>query len=141
MVRYAHMRAADLGIDVNFAQRLAEDTKFPDNHFDTVTAFLLFHEVNIQGSVDIIREAHRVLRPGGKFLAVDGSFLVNQPVKTAANRWRTWWTDQWNSEVFYIPYAEFDYAKEFRTAGLEVGSTPGPSYNGGREYIIGIKPT
>jgi ubiquinone/menaquinone biosynthesis C-methylase UbiE len=141
MVRYAHMRAADLGIDVNFAQRLAEDTKFPDDHFDIVTAFILFHEVTIEGAVDIIREAHRVLRPGGKFLAVDGSFLVKQPVKTAAHRWRTWWTDQWNSEVWYMPYDEYDFPKAFRAAGFNVGSTPGPMYSGGQEYIMGIKPT
>ena len=141
MVRYAHMRAADLGIDVHFAQRLAEDTKFPDNHFDIVTAFILFHEVTIDGANDIIREAHRVLRPGGKFLAIDGSFLVRQPRKTAYNRWRVWWTDQWNTEVHYIPYSEYDFPKAFRAAGFNVGSTKGPAYSGGQDYITGIKPT
>ena len=30
MIRYGHMRAVDLNVDVNFAQRLAEETKFPD---------------------------------------------------------------------------------------------------------------
>ena len=140
MVRYAHMRAADLGIDVNFAQRLAEDTKFPDNHFDIVTAFILFHEVTIDAANDIICEAHRVLRPGGKFLALDGSFLVRKPRKTAYNRWRTWWTDQWNSEVWYIPYAEYDFDSAFKRAGFNVGSTKGPRYSGGQDYIVGIKP-
>ena len=150
MVRYAHMRAADLGIDVHFAQRLAEDTKFPDNHFDIVTAQILFHEVTIDGANDIIRETHRVLRPGGKFLALDGSFLVRQPRKTAYNRWRVWWTDQWNTEVHYIPYSEYDFPKAFRAAGFNVGSTKGPQYSGGtshigyatsQDYIVGVKPT
>ena len=140
MVRYAHMRAADLGIDVHFAQRLAEDTKFPDNHFDIVTAFILFHEVSIDGANDIIREAHRVLRPGGKFLALDGSFLVRQPRKTAYNRWSDWWIGQWLTEVHYLPYIEYDFSKAFRTAGFNVGSTKGPKYLGSREYIVGIKP-
>ena len=140
MVRYAHMRAADLGIDVNFAQRLAEDTKFPDNHFDIVTAFILFHEVTIDAANEIIQEAHRVLRPGGKFLALDGSFLVRQPRKTAYNRWRTWWTDQWNSEVWYIPYAEYDFTTAYKRAGFTVGSAKGPQYSGGLDYIVGIKP-
>jgi ubiquinone/menaquinone biosynthesis C-methylase UbiE len=140
MVRYAHMRAADLGIDVHFAQRLAEDTKFPDNHFDIVTAQILFHEVTIDGANDIIRETHRVLRPGGKFLALDGSFLVRQPRKTAYNRWRVWWTDQWNTEVHYIPYSEYDFPKAFRAAGFNVGSTKGPAYSGSQDYIVGIKP-
>jgi len=140
MVRYAHMRAADLGIEVNFAQRLAEDTKFPDNHFDIVTAFILFHEVTIDAANEIIREAHRVLRPGGKFLALDGSFLVRQPRKTAYNRWRTWWTDQWNTEVWYIPYSEYNFDGAFKRAGFNVGSIRGPRYSGDQDYIIGIKP-
>lgn len=149
MVRYAHMRAADLGVDVNFAQRLAEDTKFPDNHFDIIIAQILFHEVSIAAANEIIREALRVLRPGGKFLALDGAFLVQQPRKTAYSRWRTWWTDQWNTEVHYIPYTEYDYPKAFRAAEFTVGSTNGPQYSGGtshigyatgQEYIVGIKP-
>ena len=141
MVRYAHMRAADLGIDVHFAQRLAEDTKFPDNHFDIVTAFLLFHEVSIDGANDIIREARRVLRPGGKFLALDAAFLVRQPPrKTAYNRWSDWWIGQWLTEVHYLPYVEYDFPKAFRTAGFNVGSTKGPMYLGGQDYIVGIKP-
>jgi len=149
MVRYAHMRSADLGIDVNFAQRLAEDTKFPDNHFDIVNAQILFHEVTIAAANEIIREAHRVLRPGGRFLALDGAFLVRQPRKTAYNRWRTWWTDQWNTEVHYIPYSEYDFTNAFRSVGFDVGSTKGPNYSGGtshieydtsQDYIVGIKP-
>ncbi len=50
MVRYAHMRAADIGVDVNFAQRLAEDTKFPDGYFDIVTSYILHHEVTAEAS-------------------------------------------------------------------------------------------
>jgi len=140
MVRYAHMRAVDLGIDVNFAQRLAEDTKFPDNHFDMVTAFILFHEVTIEAANEIIREVHRVLRPGGKFLAIDGSFLVRKPRNTAYARWRVWWTDQWNTEVHYIPYAEYDFSNAFKAAGLNVSSTKGPKYAGSQNYIVGVKP-
>ena len=140
MVRYAHMRAVDLGIDVNFAQRLAEDTKFPDNHFDMVTAFILFHEVTIEAANEIIREVHRVLRPGGKFLAIDGSFLVRKPRNTAYARWRVWWTAQWNTEVHYIPYAEYDFSNAFKAAGLNVSSTKGPKYAGSQNYIVGVKP-
>lgn len=149
MVRYAHMRAADLGIDVNFAQRLAEDTKFPDNHFDIINAQILFHEVTTTAAEDIIREAYRLLRPGGRFLALDGAFLVRKPRKTAYSRWRTWWTDQWNTEVHYMPYSEYDFPQAFRAAGFKVGSVKGPNYAGGtshieydtsQDYIVGIKP-
>jgi ubiquinone/menaquinone biosynthesis C-methylase UbiE len=76
MVRYAHKRAADMGTDVNFAQRLAERTRFPDNHFDIVYAMILFHEIPQHIAKQVIVEAHRVLRPGGLFAVLD---FANRP--------------------------------------------------------------
>jgi ubiquinone/menaquinone biosynthesis C-methylase UbiE len=70
-VRYAHKRAAELGVECHFVQRLAEDTKFPDGHFDVVTAFLLFHEVSLEAGEKIVQEAFRILRPGGIFNVFD----------------------------------------------------------------------
>jgi SAM-dependent methyltransferase len=70
-VRYAHKRAAELGVDCHFVQRLAEDTKYPDGHFDMVVAFLLFHEVTLEAGRKIVAEAHRILRPGGVFTVFD----------------------------------------------------------------------
>ena len=70
-VRYAHKRAAELGVECHFVQRLAEDTKFPDGHFDAVTAFLLFHEVSLEAGAKIVQEAFRILRPGGIFTVFD----------------------------------------------------------------------
>ena len=71
MVRFAHKRAVDLGQEVHFAQRLAEDTKFPDGHFDVVNAFILFHEVPLEAQAEILKEVFRVLRPGGIFNVFD----------------------------------------------------------------------
>jgi ubiquinone/menaquinone biosynthesis C-methylase UbiE len=70
-VRYAHKRAVDMGVECHFVQRLAEDTKFPDGHFDAVTAFLLFHEVSLEAGANIVKEAFRILRPGGVFTVFD----------------------------------------------------------------------
>jgi ubiquinone/menaquinone biosynthesis C-methylase UbiE len=70
-VRYAHKRAAELGVECHFVQRLAEDTKYPDGHFDVVTAFLLFHEVSLEAGAKIVAEAFRILRPGGVFNVFD----------------------------------------------------------------------
>jgi SAM-dependent methyltransferase len=71
MVRYAHKRAVEMGLDVHFAQRMAEHTGFPDNSFDIVYAFILFHELPLGVAEDVVREAHRVLRPGGVFGVLD----------------------------------------------------------------------
>jgi ubiquinone/menaquinone biosynthesis C-methylase UbiE len=71
MVRYAHKRAVDMGLDVHFAQRMAENMGFPDNHFDLVFAHILFHEVPVSIARQIIADVHRSLRPGGLFIIVD----------------------------------------------------------------------
>ncbi|MCS7001738.1 MAG: methyltransferase domain-containing protein [Dehalococcoidia bacterium] len=80
MIRYAHKRAVDLGLDVHFAQRLAEDTGFPDNSMDIVFAYILFHEIPPAIREKVVAEAHRVLRPGGLFIVVDF------PNRSAADR-------------------------------------------------------
>ncbi|MFN8533081.1 MAG: class I SAM-dependent methyltransferase [Dehalococcoidia bacterium] len=71
MLRYAHKRAVDLGVEVHFKQALAEQTGFPDGSFDLVHAFILFHELPQDIAVRVVAEAARVLRPGGLFLVTD----------------------------------------------------------------------
>lgn len=116
MVRYAHMKAADMGVDVKFAQRLCEDSGFPDNHFDVVTSNLLFHEVTTQGAKDIIREAYRVLRPGGTFSATD----TNDPPTTAKGKFTWWYNYRWNHEDWFEDWAQVDFPGELRNAGFKV---------------------
>jgi SAM-dependent methyltransferase len=71
MVRYAHMRAANQDIDVNFCQMNAEDMDFPDNHFDVALSMLLFHELPVPAARNVIAEVFRTLRPGGVFTVID----------------------------------------------------------------------
>lgn len=71
MVRYSHKRAVEMGLDVNFKQALAEAPGFPDNHFDIVHAFILFHELPVKVGEQVIAEAHRMLRPGGVLAIMD----------------------------------------------------------------------
>ena len=116
MVRYAHMKALDLGVEVNFVQLLAEDTKFPDGHFDMVTSNLLFHEVTEQASRDIIKEVARVLRPGGTFSATD----QNDDMETAHNKFTRWYNYRWNHEDWYLDWHQVDFPGEMRKSGLKV---------------------
>jgi len=116
MVRYAHMKAADMGVEVNFAQRLCEDSGFPDNYFDIVTSNLLFHEVTTQASREIIQETARVLRPGGVFSPTD----TNDPPKTAHNKFTWWYNYRWNHEDWLLDWANVDFPGEMRDAGFKV---------------------
>ena len=71
MLRCAHHRAVELGIDVCFSQRLVENTGFEDNSFDIVFSFILFHEIPIRIIRETLAEVSRVLRPGGMFAVYD----------------------------------------------------------------------
>jgi ubiquinone/menaquinone biosynthesis C-methylase UbiE len=71
MVRYGHLRALEMGLDVHFKQALAEDTGFPDGSFDIVHANILFHEIPTAIAEQVVAEARRLLRPGGVFVVED----------------------------------------------------------------------
>lgn len=65
MLRYAHARAAHLGVAVNFAQDNAEATRFPDESFDLVFSAALLHETSEMAIPAIMAESYRLLRKGG----------------------------------------------------------------------------
>jgi ubiquinone/menaquinone biosynthesis C-methylase UbiE len=120
MVRFGHMRAADLGVDVNFAQRLAEDTKFPDNHFDVVVSYIMFHEVTADAAKTIVAEAHRVTRPGGIFFPIDFATGKQRGVQTPGRAFSIWWDHRWNNEPWSLEYRYKDFASTLRGAGFDV---------------------
>jgi ubiquinone/menaquinone biosynthesis C-methylase UbiE len=49
----------------------AESTGLPHSSFDLVSAHLIFHELPRTAAVEILREARRVLRPGGHLTIMD----------------------------------------------------------------------
>lgn len=117
MVRYAHLRAVERGLDVNFAQRLGEDTKFPDGYFDLVTSYIMMHEVSPEGTAGIVREAYRITRPGGVFYPVDfnlRSTFLDHPY----SKYRQWWDHRWNCEPWSIRFRENDLPGLIRQAGF-----------------------
>ncbi len=117
MLRYAHMRASELDADVLFTQRLAEDTRFPDRHFDIVISYIMFHEVTAEASRKIIAEAFRVLRPGGVFYPMD----FNHAGAPSATRAYSEWKDHhWNNERWRLEHASLDFDGEMRKAGFTV---------------------
>lgn len=72
-LRYAAARAAGLGVNnIKFVQANGEDlSRFPDNHFDWVQTTMFLHELSASAMPNILREAHRVLKPGGLILHVE----------------------------------------------------------------------
>jgi ubiquinone/menaquinone biosynthesis C-methylase UbiE len=71
LLRYGHARAVRLGVDVVFAQQLAEQLRFDDASVDVAYVGTLLHEVPHDVAVQIVYEAHRVVRPGGILVVHD----------------------------------------------------------------------
>jgi SAM-dependent methyltransferase len=65
VLRYAHARAESLGKKVHFSQQNAEKTNFPDGYFDLIVSHILVHETSHVAIRNIMREANRLLSPGG----------------------------------------------------------------------------
>ena len=144
MVHYAHMRTADLGMNVNYRQALAEDTGFPDDYFDMVVSYIILHEVPNSVNVTIMQEVSRVLRGGGVYFPVDFYTSFNPP-KDAYGKFRRWWDHRWNGEPWALEHMDYDLAADLTAAGMAVDKD-GPSamnYNtgsgSGRPNLMAVK--
>lgn len=71
MLRYGHMRALDMGLEVFFSQQNAAKTDFRDGSVDLVLAMILFHELPPDVAEGVVREAQRILCPGGHLMIID----------------------------------------------------------------------
>jgi ubiquinone/menaquinone biosynthesis C-methylase UbiE len=110
-----------MGVDVNFAQRLAEDTKFDDNSFDIVVSYIMHHEVEPAVHEKILAEAYRILRPGGVFHPIDFVTKGNpayQPPTELTRRAGIYQDHRWNNEVWSPAYRETDLPALMRKVGF-----------------------
>jgi SAM-dependent methyltransferase len=120
MVRYAHHRAAGMGLDVHFAQRLAEDTKFPDGHFDLVVTNLIFHEASAAATRKIVPEIYRIMRKGAVWHLTDGGFghpVLKRP-KTIIYKAAIWVNHRYNNETWEVQWNGVDMYDLLRKTGF-----------------------
>lgn len=127
MVRWAHHRAVKMGLAVNFAQRLGEDSKFEAGSFDVVGSYIMFHEVSAEAAKQIVAEAFRILRPGGVFRVIDfvtrGNPEYREP-KTVMAKAGQWADHRYNNERWAPEYRGSDFIGVLRAAGFEVKIDP-----------------
>jgi ubiquinone/menaquinone biosynthesis C-methylase UbiE len=71
MVARAREKAKRAGVDLVLAEGAAQDLPLPEAQVDVVLSTLVLHHLPRKVRPDIVREAKRVLKPGGRFLAVD----------------------------------------------------------------------
>jgi ubiquinone/menaquinone biosynthesis C-methylase UbiE len=129
------MRAARLGSRANFAQRLAENTGFPDGHFDLVTSYLLHHELPADITRKVVAETYRVTRPGGVYYPLD--FLTGGVRSPAPYMYGRWWDHRWNNEVWSLEYHTMDFSQEIAKAGFVMPANPVVALPGfGARYAV-----
>ncbi len=114
-VRYAHARAAALGLEVNFAQMNAENTGFPDGQFDLIVSHILLHETSGKAMPKIFRECARLLAPGGYMIHADlPPFDLMDPFTQFILDNETWY----NNEPFWGAMREMDQVQLAKDAGF-----------------------
>jgi ubiquinone/menaquinone biosynthesis C-methylase UbiE len=116
ILRYAHARAEHLGAAVHFSQQSAEQTRFPDDHFDVVFSCVVLHETSPAAMANILAESHRVLKPGGIAIHLEVP-LIHE----IGNVWQELSSEleaQFNNEPNWRGALSADYAQLMAAAGF-----------------------
>jgi ubiquinone/menaquinone biosynthesis C-methylase UbiE len=114
-VREAGKRLADLP-EVALAVENAEALPYADHTFDVVTSVYLFHELPRNARRNVLREMHRVVRPGGLVVIEDSAQLSESPELATALRS---FPGEFH-EPFYNDYLEDDLAGALREVGFAI---------------------
>jgi SAM-dependent methyltransferase len=108
--------------DVEHATLLADNAErlpFVDGHFDVITSVYLFHELPRNARRNVLREAHRALRPGGLLVLEDSAQPSDSPGLAEV-------LEQFQRdfhEPFYRDYLRDDLAELATECGFEVESS------------------
>jgi ubiquinone/menaquinone biosynthesis C-methylase UbiE len=90
MQRGGHEMDKKLGLGVTLKQEDCRHTSEPDNHYDAVVCYALFHETPDDVCEDILREMHRIMAPGGDIVISDPPPLrALDPYAAVLSDWET----------------------------------------------------
>ncbi|MBE9211962.1 methyltransferase domain-containing protein [Plectonema cf. radiosum LEGE 06105] len=89
-------KSQSANLNIEWQQGNAENTSFPDETFDLVTASLLFHETPSTATQAILHECFRLLVAGGQVLILDGNQKTLRQL-------------EWLNNIFEEPYID-EYA-------------------------------
>jgi ubiquinone/menaquinone biosynthesis C-methylase UbiE len=71
MYARAVKKARKAGLEIDFRNAVVEALPFPNAHFDVVLSTLMLHHLPGNTRIECAREIRRVLKPGGRVLAID----------------------------------------------------------------------
>ena len=114
-LRYGAARANSQGQTIHFHQRTAEDTGFEDGSFDLVWSSMFLHELPQKTIEATMKEAHRLLKPGGLMLHME---LPPNDQMSAYDGFVLDWDSWYNNEPFYKPFRDKNTVKTVETGGF-----------------------
>jgi len=116
-VRLARRRLAHVD-EVSLAVENAEQLPFADATFDIATSVYLFHELPRHARRNVVRELHRVVRPGGLVVLEDSAQIAESPeLETVLRQFPRDF-----HEPFYADYLEDDLAAMLAAQGFELAA-------------------
>lgn len=115
-LRFAHARAEQAGVAVHFSQQNAERTNFEAESFDVVASHIMLHETSKPALRNVVRETHRLLRPGGLMLHLDVP-RGDSEFQKFMSQWETYN----NNEVFSAYMTDLDQVSIAEACGFEPG--------------------
>ncbi len=115
MLEQAQRVANENGWAWKLFQLAAEDTRFEAASFDLVTSYIVLHEIPTETTHAQMREAFRLLRPGGDMLLTD--VTQYSALDKAAQRWAEYGAVH-GGEPFWREAATLDLAAAARAAGF-----------------------
>ncbi len=116
-LRYGHARAESMGKAIHFSQQNAEHTDFPDGHFDLIVSHILLHETSRKAIYAIMKECHRLLKPGGMVIHLEAAlrYAEMDPYDAFIRDWST----HNNAEPFWGAVKEMDLVDPALKAGFK----------------------
>lgn len=116
LLRWAHATAESQGLAIHFKQMDAARMSYPDKSFDLIVSHIVGHEMTREGLPAMVKECHRLLRPGGITVHVD---VATQPgylglVDQVLNDWQV----LHNNEPSWRLWSDADALEMLRAAGF-----------------------
>ncbi|MCS6947978.1 MAG: class I SAM-dependent methyltransferase [Steroidobacteraceae bacterium] len=110
----AHQRARELGLRCFFSQQDLAHLDFPDAHFDLIFFNFMLHELPPTHLPALLREAARVLRPGGLFGGHEFHLRPGDPFQHVLQRSHAFL----NNETYATPWYDAPIAQWAEAAGF-----------------------
>jgi ubiquinone/menaquinone biosynthesis C-methylase UbiE len=114
-LKLAYLRAREKGLNIKYSQQLLEKTDFAANFFDLIHGTFMIHELPKPALKECVKEAFRILAPGGRFVLLDfhsppggvfGRFIIDGHARR-------------NNEVFMRSLMETDFVGMLKEIGFK----------------------